>query len=230
MQWWEPWMSCHTECYHLRFRSRSTSFKIDRLHTVDTKVGTVRYLGCVTLLQSLGVKQLKVQSTASKKKQTKKKTDCICMSTKRVMRGTKWKRCRQSIICVPCFVWGWRGILFSRSLFLVEGAAEHCPDTWHIHSCWKGAGPNTNWHAKSQRKQEKLSPVGGLLFNISFVTRPKEQLGSRGCGRRTQWERRRLTEPSISHQKSKKEEGEEKKSAPKLDARADAPGSSDMLL
>lgn len=75
-------------------------------------------------------------------------------------------------MCMPCFVWGWCGIL---SL-----AAERSTNTWHIHSCWKRAGPDTNRHAKSQRKQEKLSPGGWWLFNISFVSHPKEQLGKQG--------------------------------------------------
>lgn len=69
--------------------------------------------------------------------------------------------------------------------FLLEAGVDFCctgsiialSDIWHIHSCWWSTGPNTNWHAKSQRKQGELSPVWGLLFNISFVMQPKEQLG-----------------------------------------------------
>lgn len=112
-------------------------------------------------------------SPPKKKNNNRKKNLCVnreCIKGEASVKGIRGKR--PSIMYVHCFVWGWRGIL---SL-----AAENPTNTWHIHSCWKRAGPDTNWHAKSQRKQEKRSPVGRCLFDISFVSHPKEQLGKRG--------------------------------------------------
>lgn len=128
-------------------------------------------------------------------------------------QGTAWLQEMPSINHAHCFF-----LLEAGVDFCCTGSIRALSDIWHIHSCWWSTGPNTNWHAKSQRKQGELSPVWGLLFNISFVMQPKEQLGI--------WGR----EPSQTAQKRAKPTSPNRKTGSvwKSDAQADKTG--EMLL